>query len=91
MEIVRTRRQGNTIAVTLPKKLGIKANQEYYLYKKKDGTIVLVPKVNDIFNNIHEGYYSDANTDNLVHNYKPERSENWVKFIKVTSLQCRNS
>lgn len=69
MEIVTTRKQGNTVAITLAKKLGIKPGETYYLSKRKDGSIIMVPKVKDIFENVQPQEYYDADTDNLVRDY----------------------
>lgn len=75
METVTTRKQGNAVAITLTKKLGIKPGETYYLSKRKDGSIVMVPKVKDIFENVQPREYYDADTDNLVRDYQPKGAE----------------
>lgn len=75
MEIVKTRKQGNAVAVTLAKKLGVKPGMTYYLSKRKDGSIIMVPKVKDIFDNAKPGEYYDADTDKLVRDYRPKGAE----------------
>lgn len=75
METVTTRRQGNAVAITLTKKLGIKAGETYYLSKRKDGSIIMIPKVKDIFENVQPQEYYDADTDDLVRDYQPKGAE----------------
>ncbi|QDR73592.1 AbrB family transcriptional regulator (plasmid) [Limosilactobacillus reuteri] len=75
MDTVKTRQQGNTIAVTLSKKFNIPAGEEYYITKSDTGVITLVPKVKDIFVNVQEGQYSDADEDGLARNFTPKGSE----------------
>lgn len=75
MEIVTTRKQGNAVVIMLSKKLGIKPGKTYYLSKRKDGSIIMVPKVQDIFRKVQPQEYYDADTDNLVRNYRPYGSD----------------
>lgn len=75
MDTVKTRQQGNTIAVTLSKKFNIPAGEEYYIKKSATGVITLVPKVKDIFANVKEGQYSDADEDDISKNFTPKGSE----------------
>lgn len=75
METVTTCKQGNAVAITLAKKLGIKPGETYYLSKRKDGSIIMISKVKDIFENVQLKEYYDADTDNLVRNYQPEGAE----------------
>lgn len=75
METVVTRKQGNAVAITLAKKLGIKPGKTYYLSKRKDGSIIMIPKAKDIFKDVKPQEYYDADTDNLVRNYHAEGNE----------------
>lgn len=75
MEIVTTRRQGNKVVVTFAEELGIKPGTTYYLSKRNDGSIVMIPKVKDIFENVQPQEYHDADVDGLVRNYRREGAE----------------
>lgn len=75
MDTVKTRQQGNTIAVTISKKFKIPAGEEYYIKKSATGVITLVPKVRDIFSGVQEGQYGDADTDELSRTFTPNGAE----------------
>lgn len=75
MELVTTQKQGNDVVLVFDKKLGIKPEKEYYLIKKKDGSIILIPTAKDIFKDAKPQEYCDADTDNLVRDYHPEGLE----------------
>jgi len=45
----KTRKQGNSLVITLPAKLGIKEGEEFNIIKKENGTVALIPKVEDFF------------------------------------------
>lgn len=51
MIIAKSRLQGSSVVITLPSSKGNKpaANQEYIVIYSEDGTIILVPKINDPF------------------------------------------
>jgi hypothetical protein len=51
MLITKSRLQGNSVVVTLPADHGKKPaeNQEYVVVYSEDGTIILVPKIEDPF------------------------------------------
>lgn len=49
MTIVKTRKVGNSITVTLPKPLNVSEGQEMFVYKGIDDVIVLAPKIPDPF------------------------------------------
>lgn len=59
MEKVKARKQGNAIMVTLSKKFKVTEGQEFYTTKEDDGTIALIPKVEDYFKNAKQGQYVD--------------------------------
>lgn len=44
MNLVKTRKVGNSVTVTLPKDLGITVGQEYLIEKGRNDVIMLVPK-----------------------------------------------
>ncbi|WP_172413045.1 type II toxin-antitoxin system PemI/MazE family antitoxin [Ligilactobacillus salivarius] len=66
METVIARKQGNAVAITIAKKFNVNPGETYLISKQENGTIILVPKVPDIFENVELNEYFDADTDNLV-------------------------
>ncbi|MGT2623952.1 type II toxin-antitoxin system PemI/MazE family antitoxin [Streptococcus thoraltensis] len=52
MNTVKTRKVGNSLAVTIPKELGIDEGKEFVVYKGIDGVIVLAPKIPNPFDNM---------------------------------------
>ncbi|MEC6748134.1 AbrB family transcriptional regulator [Marinilactibacillus sp. XAAS-LB27] len=61
MLTAKSRIQGNSVVVTLPSDNGKKPdpNQEYIVVYSEDGTITLVPKIEDPFTKGIEGEYYD--------------------------------
>lgn len=57
MEISKTRRQGNSIIITIPAALGVVEGEEFYLQRSDNGTILLVPKIRDYFTDAKEGEF----------------------------------
>lgn len=59
MLITKTRLQGSSIMVTLPSENGKKTpeNQEYIVIYSDDGTITLVPRIDDPFSGDEAEYY----------------------------------
>ena len=59
MLTTRTRKNGNSIVVTLPTTKGIKQeiDKEYIVVYGKDDTITLIPKLEDPFANAESGAY----------------------------------
>lgn len=49
MNIVKTRKVGNSLTVTIPKALDVPEGQEMVVYKGADNVIVLAPKIADPF------------------------------------------
>lgn len=49
MNTVKTRKVGNSLAVTIPKELGIAEGKEFIVYKGVDDVIVLAPKISNPF------------------------------------------
>lgn len=62
MLITKSRLQGSSIVVTLPSNNGNKpsANQEYIVVYSDDGTILLVPKIEDPFSGGEEAEYYET-------------------------------
>lgn len=50
MNLVKTRKVGNSVTVTLPKDLGITTGQEFLIEKGRNDVIILVPKIANPFN-----------------------------------------
>lgn len=67
MIIAKSRLQGNSVVITLPSHKGNKpeANQEYIVVYSEDGTIILVPKIDDpfLFGEEAEFYEEDESYD----------------------------
>ncbi|MEO1769689.1 type II toxin-antitoxin system PemI/MazE family antitoxin [Candidatus Enterococcus ferrettii] len=59
METVKTRKQGNAVMVTIASQFNVPAGTTYYITKEKDGTILLIPKVEDYFANASAGQFID--------------------------------
>ncbi|ANZ57738.1 AbrB family transcriptional regulator [Fructilactobacillus lindneri] len=49
--VVKTRKQGNSIMITIPSSLGIKENMEYTPEVSKDGVISFKPAHQNIYEN----------------------------------------
>lgn len=59
MEEVKTRKQGNSVMITIASKFGVKEGTSYYVNQEEDGTIILIPKIEDYFNDVSEGQFVD--------------------------------
>lgn len=59
MDTVKTRKQGNSIMVTIASKFGVPEGADYYISKEEDGTIILIPKIKDYFENAKAGEFID--------------------------------
>lgn len=57
MEISKTRRQGNSVIITIPVGLGVAEGEEFYLQRRYNGTILLIPKIRDYFVDAEEGEF----------------------------------
>jgi antitoxin component of MazEF toxin-antitoxin module len=60
MELItktKTKKQGNSISVTLPVQTKVEAGVSYILYKKDNGTLILIPELNDIFASAKDGEF----------------------------------
>jgi len=74
MDKVKTRKQGNAVMVTLAKKFNVSEGQEFYITQEKDGTISLIPKIEDYFADVKKGEFID-DEDELAQNFTPTGSE----------------
>ena len=54
---IKARKQGNPIMIILPSALGVKEGEEFFLIRKDNGSITLVPKVEDHFADVKDGEY----------------------------------
>ncbi|EHA3993913.1 type II toxin-antitoxin system PemI/MazE family antitoxin [Enterococcus faecalis] len=57
MTSTKTRKQGNSLVITIPATLGIKEGEEFVILRKNNGSIALIPKVEDFFENASEGEF----------------------------------
>ncbi|AMV60358.1 Programmed cell death antitoxin MazE [Pediococcus damnosus] len=63
--VSKVRKLGNSVAITLPKKLNVSVGQEFIIVKKENGSITLIPKVENYFKNAKPGefYTPEINVD----------------------------
>ena len=54
MSIVKARKVGNSITITLPKELGVNSGEEFTLEKGRNNVIMLVPKMTNPFDGISD-------------------------------------
>ena len=59
MDTVKTRRQGNAVMVTLASKFNVPEGKTYFIIKESDGTISLIPKIEDYFVNAKKNEFLD--------------------------------
>lgn len=57
MSAIKARKQGNSIMITIPSALGVKAGEEFFVIKKDNGSITLIPKEKDHFAKVEDGEY----------------------------------
>lgn len=53
--LVKVKKDGNSMVVTLPREMNIPENQLYYIFKDKNGTISLIPKIENVYQTLEEG------------------------------------
>ncbi|WP_161879295.1 type II toxin-antitoxin system PemI/MazE family antitoxin [Alkalibacterium sp. MB6] len=46
---MKARKQGNSMAITIPKKFEVREGQEFRAYRGRDGAIIFLPKERNIF------------------------------------------
>lgn len=63
MDIVKTRKQGNSVMVTIASKFDVPEGKIYYITQEPDGTISLIPKVEDYFAGAKMNEYIDKEDD----------------------------
>ncbi|WP_438781703.1 type II toxin-antitoxin system PemI/MazE family antitoxin [Enterococcus sp. DIV0187] len=66
MDTVKTRKQGNAVMVTLASKFDVPAGKMYYINQEPDGTISLIPKVEDYFAHVRENEFVDVEDDMAI-------------------------
>ena len=49
MEMVKSRKVGNSVTLTIPRKLNVGIGEEFFVYKGVDGVIVFAPKISNPF------------------------------------------
>jgi len=49
MKTVKTRKQGNSVTITVPKSLDIQPGKEFIVVKGKDGAFAYLPKEENVF------------------------------------------
>ncbi|TYV00741.1 type II toxin-antitoxin system PemI/MazE family antitoxin [Listeria monocytogenes] len=65
----KLRKQGNTLMVTIPASLKQKEGQIYHVVQEVDGSIMLVLKRNNIYQNVEAGAYEQIEewSDDSLH------------------------
>ena len=71
MDIVKTRKQWNSVMVTIANKFDVPGDKTYYITQETDGTILLIPKVEDYFAGIKKNEYIDKE-DELARGFTVE-------------------
>jgi len=49
MEVVKSRKVGNSTTLTIPKELNVGIGEEFFVYKGVDGVIVFAPRMKNPF------------------------------------------
>jgi len=57
MSTIKARKQGNSIMITIPSALGVEEGEEFFVIKKDNGSITLIPKEEDHFAEVSDGEY----------------------------------
>lgn len=72
MNKAKVRRLGNSLVVTIPASFGIKEGEEFFIIKKENGALALIPMVEDMFavTEQKEFYLPEVNVD-----YEPRGGE----------------
>ena len=62
----KTRKQGNPVMINIPSEFKVEAGREYSLVKKSDGTITLIPQIENYFYNASLGeFYEPLEWDGI--------------------------
>lgn len=75
MSAIKTRKQGNSIMITIPSSFGVKEGEEFFVIKKDNGAITLIPKVEDHFKEVASGEYYTPELDVVFVPTKEELDE----------------
>lgn len=67
MMTTKAEKQGDAMIITLPESLKVKDGEEFFIVKKDNGIITLVPKLEDPFEYVESGklYISNENMDHF--------------------------
>lgn len=58
MLTIKAQKYGNSMMVTIPSALGVEEGEEFFVMKKENGAITLIPKEEDHFKNVgNQEYY----------------------------------
>lgn len=57
MVVIRARKIEDSIMIKLPSTLGVKEGEEFFVIKKDNGSITLIPKVEDHFADVKDEEY----------------------------------
>lgn len=72
MSTIKAQKHGNSMMVTIPSALGVEEGEEFFVIKKDNGAITLIPKEEDHFKNVgNKEYY----TPELDAGYAPPEEE----------------
>ena len=59
MELVKSRKVGNSTTVTIPKELDVGIGEEFFVYKGVDGVIVFAPPIKNPFGELNSFRMND--------------------------------
>lgn len=57
MSIIKAEKQGNVITVTIPTALGLKEDEEFFIFRNDNGAITLIPKEENHFKHAGNASY----------------------------------
>ena len=60
MEIIKTRKQGNSVIITIPASFGVAEGEEFHLQRSDNSIISLVPKIRDYFESAKENEFRQS-------------------------------
>lgn len=53
--LVKSRKVGNSIAITIPREINIHENESYFITKDENGIIFLIPKIENVYQTLEDG------------------------------------
>ena len=74
METVKTRKQGNAVMITLASNFSIPAGKDFFIHKREDGILMLIPKLENPYTNAKNGEFY---TPELDWNYVETKGDEW--------------